>query len=51
MSSLRARAEDLLWGTTERKTRWKDVEERAICNVRFALNPRAFASRCKLVRS
>src|ERR1700738_518599 len=34
-SSLRARAEDLLWGTTERKTRWKDVEERAICNVRW----------------
>jgi Protein of unknown function (DUF499) len=38
-ASLRARAEDLLWGTTERKTRWKDVEERAICNVRWPWLP------------
>lgn len=38
-SSLRIRAEDLLWGTTERKTRWKDVEERAICNVRWPWLP------------
>ena len=33
-SSLRTRAEDLLWGTTERKTRWKDVEERALDRAR-----------------
>jgi hypothetical protein len=38
-SSLRVRAEDLLWGTTERKTRWKDVEERSICNVRWPWLP------------
>jgi hypothetical protein len=38
-SGLRARAEDILWGTTERKTRWKDVEERAICNVRWPWLP------------
>ena len=38
-SSLRSRAEDLLWGTTERKTRWKDVEERAVCNVRWPWLP------------
>jgi uncharacterized protein DUF499/Fn3 domain-containing protein len=39
LSSLRARAEDILWGTTERKTRWKDVEERSICNVRWPWLP------------
>jgi hypothetical protein len=39
MMGLRARAEDLLWGTTERKVRWKDVEERAICNVRWPWLP------------
>jgi hypothetical protein len=38
-TSLRTRAEDLLWGTTERKTRWKDVEERAVCNVRWPWLP------------
>ncbi|MBN8978630.1 MAG: DUF499 domain-containing protein [Rhizobiales bacterium] len=39
MTGLRTRAEDQLWGTTERKTRWKDVEERAICNVRWPWLP------------
>lgn len=39
LSGLRSRAEDQLWGTTERKTRWKDVEERAICNVRWPWLP------------
>ncbi len=39
LSSLRTRAEDQLWGTTERKTRWKDVEERAISNVRWTWLP------------
>jgi hypothetical protein len=39
MSGLGTRAEDQLWGTTERKTRWKDVEERAICNVRWPWLP------------
>ncbi|MGI3899887.1 MAG: anti-phage-associated DUF499 domain-containing protein [Janthinobacterium lividum] len=38
-TSLRSRAQDLLWGTTERKTRWKDVEERAISNVRWPWLP------------
>jgi hypothetical protein len=33
------RAQDLLWGTTERKARWKDMEERAICNVRWPWLP------------
>ncbi|MEY9524412.1 hypothetical protein ABIF70_005553 [Bradyrhizobium japonicum] len=39
LAGLRTRAEDQLWGTTERKTRWKDVEERAICNVRWPWLP------------
>ena len=39
LSGLRTRAEDQLWGTTERKTRWKDVEERALCNVRWPWLP------------
>lgn len=39
LTGLRTRAEDQLWGTTERKTRWKDVEERAICNVRWPWLP------------
>ncbi|ABE37255.1 conserved hypothetical protein [Rhodopseudomonas palustris BisB5] len=38
-ASLRNRAQDVLWGTTERKTRWKDVEERAISNVRWPWLP------------
>lgn len=38
-TSLRVRAQDLLWGTSERKTRWKDVEERSICNVRWPWLP------------
>jgi hypothetical protein len=39
LPALRARVEDILWGTTERKTRWKDVEERSICNVRWPWLP------------
>lgn len=35
MTGLRTRAEEQLWGTTERKSRWKDIEERSICNVRW----------------
>jgi hypothetical protein len=38
-ASLRVRAEDLLWGTSERKTRWSDLEERSICNVRWPWLP------------
>lgn len=38
-TSLRTRAQDLLWGTSDRKTRWRDVEERALSNVRWPWLP------------
>lgn len=36
---LRVRAEDLLWLSADRRARWKDVEEQAICNVRWPWLP------------
>lgn len=36
---LRARAEQLLWIGADRRTRWKDVEDRAISNVRWPWLP------------
>jgi hypothetical protein len=36
---LRTRAEDLLWISGDRRARWKDIEEQAICNVRWPWLP------------
>jgi hypothetical protein len=36
---LRSRAEDMLWISGDRRARWKDVEEQAICNVRWPWLP------------
>jgi len=37
---LRARAEDMLWGSGDRKVRWADVQDRAASNVRWIWLPR-----------
>ncbi|MCJ2077672.1 DUF499 domain-containing protein [Methylobacterium sp. E-016] len=39
VDSLRARAENELWVSADRRARWKDVEERAISNVRWPWLP------------
>lgn len=36
--SLRQRAEEMLW-SSDRKCRWRDIEEQAICNVRWPWLP------------
>ncbi len=33
------RAEDMLWSGTDRKARWADIAERAVCNVRWPWLP------------
>jgi hypothetical protein len=39
VEKLRSRAEDQLWISGDRRARWKDVEEQAICNVRWPWLP------------
>jgi hypothetical protein len=39
VDKLRTRAEDLLWISGDRRARWKDIEEQAICNVRWPWLP------------
>ncbi|WP_400768732.1 anti-phage-associated DUF499 domain-containing protein [Methylosinus sporium] len=37
--ALRTRAEQMLWIGADRRARWKDVEEQAVCNVRWPWLP------------
>eukprot|EP01037_Dinobryon_pediforme_P017817 gene17817-18044_t len=40
VEALRTRAEEMLWmAGTERRAKWKDIEEQAICNVRWIWLP------------
>jgi hypothetical protein len=39
VDKLRSRAEDLLWISGDRRMRWKDVEEQAICTFRWPWLP------------
>lgn len=39
VEALRTRAETILWTSSDRRARWKDIEEQAICNVRWPWLP------------